>query len=176
MADHTRESAGGEHAELVVDGSPRRTSAAADGPPEAEAGPGRAPASARLAVAAFAAAGALVSGGVHLYLLGQGFGTIHVIGPLFWLNVIAGGLAGLLLVRWDHWLPQAFALGFGALSLAALYVSATRGLYGVHENLGGESEIVAQVSEFAVLLGSAALLARTVPAALERAKRGRRWH
>lgn len=170
MTDDARKPAGGDSTGVMVGRPPRQVPG-----DNRQARVAMAPAGvARVVLALLTASGALVSAGVHLYLLGEGFGTIRVIGPLFWLNVAAGGLAALLLMRWDHWLPQLFAFGFGALSLAALYVSATRGLYGVHERLNGESEILAQISEFVVVLGAAALLPACVRAALTRGKRGPR--
>jgi hypothetical protein len=62
----------------------------------------------------------LVSAAVHLDLWDvEGFRRIHIIGPLFLLNVIAGLLIGVVVVAWRHWLPALAAAGFGAATLTA---------------------------------------------------------
>ena len=105
------------------------------------------------------AAGVLVSAVVHLKLWFDGFRDIHVIGPAFMLNAVAGlGIAILVLV-WRHWIPLLLAIGFGVSTLGAFVTSATVGLFGVHELWTGGSVLTAAVSEVvAVLAGVVALL------------------
>ena len=103
------------------------------------------------------AAGVLLSADVHLYLWATGFKDIHVIGPLFLLNAIAGLVIGVVLLVWNHWLPAFLSAGFGAATLAAFYISVTRGLFGLHEVAGGTQQVLAEVAEWVALVGGAAL-------------------
>ena len=107
-----------------------------------------------------AAAGVLLSGDVHLVLYFDGFSDIKVIGPVFMLNAIGGIVIGLAVLLWHHWLPLLAAIGFGLATLAAFYVSATVGLFGVHETFGGNQVVLAEIAEWvAIAGGTLALLA-----------------
>jgi hypothetical protein len=65
----------------------------------------------------------------------------------------------MLVLVWRHWLPLLLAVGFGASTLAAFVVSATVGLFGVHEVWTGGAVLTAAVSEVvAILCGGWALL------------------
>ena len=107
------------------------------------------------------AAAVLVSGAVHLQLWADGFRDISVIGPLFLLNAVAALVIAGAVLRWRGWPPLLVAVGFGASTLGAFVISATVGLFGVHEvwNRGGYAG-TANVSELvAVVVGSWALYA-----------------
>jgi len=105
------------------------------------------------------AAGVLVSGAVHLKLWFDGFRDITVIGPLFMLNAVAGLVIAVLVLAWRHWLPLLVAIGFGGSTLVAFVISATVGLFGVHEVWTGGPILTAAVSEVvAVVFGGLALL------------------
>lgn len=86
-------------------------------------------------------AGAILSAamaGIHLYLWVDGYRDIPIIGLLFLLNAIGGGLLALaLLVVTDRPLGLVAAVGavFTAGTLAALIVSLTVGLFGLRETL-----------------------------------------
>ena len=110
-----------------------------------------------------AAAGVLVSAYVHLKLWFEGFRDIHVIGPAFMLNAVAGLVIAVLLVLWRHWVPLLLALGFGVSTLGAFVVSATVGLFGVHEVWTGTWVLAAAVSEVVTILASAVALVRERP-------------
>jgi hypothetical protein len=84
-----------------------------------------------------AAAAVLVSGYVHLDLWFQGVRHQDMIGPAFLVNAVAALAIAVLLVAWKHWLPLLLTVGFGAATLAAFTISATVGLYGVHESWTG---------------------------------------
>jgi hypothetical protein len=100
------------------------------------------------------AAGVLISGIVHLKLWLEGFRDIAVIGPSFLLNAVAGGVIAVLVLAWRHWLPLFLAVGFGASTLGAFVISATVGLFGVHERWTGGAVLTAAVSEVvAVVVG-----------------------
>jgi hypothetical protein len=102
----------------------------------------------------FAAAGVMLSADVHLVLYFQGFSDIKIIGPSFLLNAFAGLVIGLALLLWRHWLPLLAAVGFGIATLTAFYISATVGLFGVHETFGGNQQILAEVAEWVAIIGA----------------------
>lgn len=101
----------------------------------------------------------LVSGAVHLKLWFDGFSSIAVIGPSFLLNAGGAVVIAVLLVAWRHWLPALLAVGFGLATLGAFVVSATVGLFSVHEVWSGTPQVVSAVSEVVAALGGVALLA-----------------
>lgn len=105
---------------------------------------------------AVAAAGVLLSADVHLVLYFEGFGDISVVGPAFLLNGVGGLAIGLAVLVWRSWLPLLAAIGFGIATLVAFYLSATIGFFGVHETWGGNQQIVAEVAEWAAVVGAAA--------------------
>jgi hypothetical protein len=99
-----------------------------------------------------AAAGVLVSAAVHLDLWDlEGFRRIHIIGPLFLLNVIAGLLIGVLVVSWRHWLPALAAVAFGAATLTAFWLSVKVGLFGFRESATGSAQVLAEGAEIAAI-------------------------
>jgi hypothetical protein len=96
----------------------------------------------------------LVSAAVHLRLWTTGVRHEHVVGPAFMVNVIAGVLIAILLIGWRHWVPLFLAAGFGVGTFGAFIVSATVGLYGVHEHWVGAYVWVAAVSEVVAVLSA----------------------
>lgn len=104
------------------------------------------------------AAAVLVSAWVHWTLWGQGFRDFHMVGPAFLLNAVAGLVIGLAIVLWRHWIPPLLAVGFGLSTLGAFVVSATVGLYGIHEVWTGSYVLTAAVSEVVAVLGGALVL------------------
>jgi len=101
----------------------------------------------------------LVSAYVHLKLWLDGFRDLHMIGPAFMLNAVAGLGIAVALVTWRHWLPPLLAVGFGLSTFGAFVISATVGLYGVHEVWRGSYVLAAAVSEVvAVIAGVLVLL------------------
>ncbi|MDX6324241.1 MAG: hypothetical protein QOK15_595 [Nocardioidaceae bacterium] len=104
------------------------------------------------------AAAVLVSAVVHLKLWFDGFRDIDKIGPAFMLNAVAGAVIAVLVLLWRHWIPLFLATGFGAATLGAFVISATVGLFGVHEVWTGGWVWSAAVSEaVAVVAGLWAL-------------------
>jgi asparagine N-glycosylation enzyme membrane subunit Stt3 len=101
----------------------------------------------------------LVSAYVHLREWLDGFRHVHVIGPLFAVNVVAGIVIAVLLVTWRHWLAPFLAFGFGASTLGGFVIASTSaGLFGTHEKWQGSYVWVAAVSEaVAIVLGLLAL-------------------
>jgi hypothetical protein len=95
-----------------------------------------------------AALAVLVSAGVHLKLWLDGMRDLHVVGPAFLVNVIAGVVIAGLLVAWKHWLAPLLAAGFGASTLGAFTIATTSvGLFGTHEKWQGPYVWTAAVAE-----------------------------
>ncbi len=121
-----------------------------------------------------AATAVLASIAIHLILWVQVVRGLHVIGPLFLLNVIGGLVIVVLLVRWRHWLPGVLSACFGMATLGAFTLSATVGLYGTHEHWTGFYVWGAAISEvIAVLAGCAIMLEDPDPTPRERGGRRR---
>jgi hypothetical protein len=102
----------------------------------------------------------LVSAGVHLRLWSTGVKDEHMVGPAFMVNAVAGVVIAVLLLTWRTWVPPFLALGFGVATFGAFLISATAGLYGVHEHWQGGYVWAAAISEVvAILTGGLMLLA-----------------
>jgi hypothetical protein len=93
----------------------------------------------------------LVSGGVHLKLWLDGFRDISMVGPMFLLNAVAALVIAVALLVWRSWVPLFLAAGFGAATLLAFLISATVGLFSVHEVWTGSYVVTAYVSELVAL-------------------------
>lgn len=98
------------------------------------------------------AAAVLVSAAVHLKLWFDGFRDLNVIGPSFLLNAVAGVVIAALLITWRHWVPWLLAIGFGAATLGAFIISATVGLFGVHEVWSGGYVLTAAAAEVVTIV------------------------
>ena len=103
----------------------------------------------------------LVSAYVHLREWLDGMRHVHVIGPLFVVNIVAGLVIAVLLVTWRHWFAPFLALGFGATTLGGFVLATTdAGLFGDHEKWQGSYIWIAAASEAVVILLSLLSLAR----------------
>lgn len=115
------------------------------------------------ALRGLAAAGVLLSAVVHLDLYLAGFSDIATIGPLFLTNAVGGLALALTVLVWRHWLPALLAAGFGAVTVAAYWVSVVHGLFGVREGTHGWPQTTAASAEYAAVvfgLGAVAALRR----------------
>ena len=110
------------------------------------------------------AAAVLVSAAVHLYLWFNGFRDLSVIGPAFLLNAVGGAVIAVLLATWRSWVPALLTAGFGVSTLGAFIVSATVGLFGLHEQWVGWPVWTAAVAEVVAIVVGALLLVRDLPA------------
>src|SRR3954453_9501957 len=111
-----------------------------------------------------AAAAVLRSVAIHGWLWLDGMRDVHVIGPAFLVNVVAGVVIAALLVRWQHWLPGALTACFGVATLGAFTLASTIGLFGTHEKWEGFYVFGAAVSELvAILVGLALVLEDPAP-------------
>lgn len=104
-----------------------------------------------------AAVAVLVSAAVHLYLWPDVRDNDRI-GPAFMLNAVGGLVIALLLLFWKHWLPPLLAIGFGVCTIAAFTVSATVGMYGVHEHWTGGWVWTALVAEVVAIVAGALVL------------------
>lgn len=103
------------------------------------------------------AAALLVSAAVHLVEWFSGVRN-QTVGPLFLLNVVAGVVIAVLLLRWRHWVPAFLTLGFGASTLGAFILSTTVGLLGVHSSWEGFYVYAAAVAEIVCIIVGGMLL------------------
>ena len=106
------------------------------------------------------AAAVLASMAIHLTLWFQGMRDVHVIGPAFLVNVVAGLVIAYLLVRSRHWAPAVLA--------------ATVGLYGTHEHWQGFYVWAAALAEVVAIVGALAILLEDPMPAPPRERGGRR--
>ncbi len=108
-----------------------------------------------------AAAGVLVSAAVHLKLWLDGFATSrHRAGIL--LNAVGGLVIACCWSRGGTG-SLVLALGFGISTLGAYLISATVGLFGVHEVWTGVWVITAEVSEVVAIVASVLALRKERP-------------
>lgn len=111
----------------------------------------------------------LAMGGIHLYLVLQGFGGL--VGVLFVLNALAGlVMAVAVVVARRHLVPvSALSLLLMAGTLLALVLALTVGLFGIREQLSGQLVVPTLVVESVgvIVLAATTLVARrrgaTVP-------------
>jgi len=109
-----------------------------------------------------AAIAILVAGGTHFDLwLDHGYRSVHVIGPLFLLNVVSAAVIAALLL-WRGAAPvQLIGLGYAASTLAAFFVSVYYGLFGFGETLAGTPQMIAALAEATAIALLALSLARS---------------
>jgi hypothetical protein len=106
-----------------------------------------------------AATAVLASMAIHLILWFQFMHEDKVLGPAFLVNVVAGVVIAVLLVRWHHWLPGVLSACFGMATLGAFTLATTVGLFGTHEHWTGFYVWGAAIAEVtAVLAGCAVVL------------------
>ena len=94
----------------------------------------------------------LLSGAVHFRLWTEGMRDLSVIGPLFLLNAVAAVVIAVGVLLWRSWLPLLAAVGFAVATLVAFVISATVGLFGVHEVWTGGYVVTAYVCELVALV------------------------
>ncbi len=115
-----------------------------------------------------AAIAVLVSAYVHLREWLDGMRHVHVIGPLFVVNIVAGVVIAVLLLTWKHWLAPFLAVGFGASTLGGFAIATTSaGLFGDHEKWQGSYVWIAAAAEAVAIIAGLIALSReyrTTPA------------
>lgn len=113
------------------------------------------------------AAAAVVSAAIHLWLWVDGVREQGVVGALFLVNVVAGVVIAVMLLRSASWLPLLLLGGFGAATLGAFVIASTVGLFGIHTEWAGFAVWAATVSELACI--ACAVLAATTEGHIGRA-------
>ncbi|MGO4385605.1 hypothetical protein [Specibacter sp. RAF43] len=103
----------------------------------------------------------LISAVIHLEQWFLVFRDTAVIGPAMLANFAGGIVIGILLLVWHHWLPLVLAVLFGASTLGAFLISATVGLFGVHEHWSIWEVFVAAIVEVVAIIGGLAGLLAT---------------
>jgi len=106
---------------------------------------------------AIGALAAVVSAVVHLYLWFDGVKDQGTVGALFVVNVVAGLVIAVMLVRWKHWIPLFLLGGFGATTFGAFLIAVNGTLFGIHTDWSWYA-VLAAVSEV-VAVATAALAA-----------------
>ncbi|WP_269938758.1 hypothetical protein [Arthrobacter sp. HY1533] len=105
-----------------------------------------------------AAVAVFVSALIHLEQWWVVFRDNAFMAPAMLLNFGGGVVIALLLLFWRHWIPLALTVLFGASTLGAFIISATVGLFGVHEHWTGWIIFTAAGVEIAaIILGLAGL-------------------
>jgi hypothetical protein len=95
-----------------------------------------------------AAAAILISGAEHFRLWwSNDYRLIHIIGPLFLLNAIAGLVIAILLAWRANPLFELAGLGFAVATLGAFFISVYAGLFGFQEALNGSAQLIAGIAE-----------------------------
>ena len=106
-------------------------------------------------------------GWVHWYLWHSGYKGIHIFGPFFLVDGIAGVALAVLLLAWPRPLAGLLSAGFVASTLLALLISLTVGLPGgFKEQIQASFVTQALVYEsiaIVVLLAWTVIAARAVP-------------
>ena len=106
----------------------------------------------------------LVSTYIHLKLWFDGFRHMDKIGPAFMTNAIGGVVIAVMLVAWRHWLPPLLAIGFGISTFGAFIISASWGLFGLHEQwVGWEVWTAAGAEVIAIVAGAVVLMHELSP-------------
>jgi hypothetical protein len=99
------------------------------------------------------AAAAVVSAVVHLYLWFDGVKDQGTVGALFVVNVVAGLVIAVLLLRWQHWLPLFLLAGFGASTLLAFLIAVNGSLFGISTSWSWYAWVAAIAEVVAVVVG-----------------------
>jgi hypothetical protein len=102
------------------------------------------------------AAAAVVSAVIHLWLWFDGVKDQGVVGALFLVNVVAGVVIAVLLLRWHSWVPLFLLAGFGASTLGAFVIASTVGLFGIHTQWSGVAVWAAALSEVVAVVAAVA--------------------
>jgi hypothetical protein len=104
-----------------------------------------------------------VSSIIHLHLWMIGYKNIHIIGPAFLFQAVSGLVLAVLLVAIRRLILVVAGLLFCAGSVVALLLSATVGLFGLHDGLGvpwAAPSLGIELAGFVVLTGCAGLMLR----------------
>ncbi len=96
---------------------------------------------------------AVVSAVVHLYLWLDGVKDQGTVGALFVVNVVAGFVIAVMLLRWRHWVPLFLLAGFGATTFGAFLIAVNGTLFGIHTDWSWYAWVAAVSEVVAVVVG-----------------------
>jgi len=105
-------------------------------------------------------------GYIHWHLWQEGYKFIHISGPLFLVDGIAGVVLAIAILAWATPLTGLLGAGFNLVTLAALVISLAVGLFGFHESVHAAYVVESLILESlaAILLATWTLIAaRSVP-------------
>jgi hypothetical protein len=95
----------------------------------------------------------VVSAVVHLYLWFDGVKDQGTVGALFVVNVVAGLVIAVMLLRWRHWIPLLLLAGFGATTFGAFLIAVNGTLFGIHTDWSWYAWVAAVSGVVAVVVG-----------------------
>ena len=95
----------------------------------------------------------VVSALVHLYLWFDGVKDQGTVGTLFVVNVVAGLVIAVMLLRWRHWIPLLLLAGFGATTFGAFLIAVNGTLFGIHTDWSWYAWVAAVSEVVAVVVG-----------------------
>ena len=95
----------------------------------------------------------VVSAVVHLYLWFDGVKDQGTVGTLFGVNVVAGLVIAVMLLRWRHWIPLLLLAGFGATTFGAFLIAVNGTLFGIHTDWSWYAWVAAVSEVVAVVVG-----------------------
>ena len=120
---------------------------------------------------------AAVSAVVHLYLWFDGVKDQGTVGALFVVNVFAGAVIAVLLLRWRHWIPLFLLAGFGASTFGAFLIATTGGLFGIHTGWSWYAWLAAVSEVAAIICGAYAAYQEgyLAPSSVQRLGKNQDW-
>lgn len=100
-------------------------------------------------------------GYIHWHVWQEGYKFIHVSGPLFLVDGIAGVVLAVAILAWARPLTGLLAAGFNVVTIAALVISLAVGLFGFHESIHAAYVVESLVIESlaAIVLGTWTVIA-----------------
>jgi hypothetical protein len=110
---------------------------------------------------ALGAAAVAASAVIHLHLWMQGYKHIHLIGPLFLAQAVAGIGLALVIVAYPRLVSAVAGALYMASTIGGLLMSATVGIFGFHDGLRvpwATSSLVIEVAGLVVLVAAGAVL------------------
>ncbi len=100
-----------------------------------------------------------VSAIIHLHLWMQGYKHIHLIGPLFLAQAVAGIGLALVMVAYPRFVSAVLGALYMASTIGGLLMSATVGIFGFHDGLSvpwATSSLVIEAAGLVVLVAAGA--------------------
>ena len=110
---------------------------------------------------ALGAAAVAASAVIHLHLWMQGYKHIHLIGPLFLAQAVAGIGLALAMVAYPRFISAVAGALYMASTIGGLLTSATIGIFGFHDGLSvpwATSSLVIEAAGLIVLVAAGAAL------------------